>query len=685
MFWAVSKPKTFLRKKPFKIRKNQTWEFNRFSDHETSRAHAYAVKCKERQAGQQKLSFFKKSSSEKSEDPLHNLPDEYIATVMMLLVEKVSTAKICRILKFNKLVEKNAAFPVSHSFVDLILESFSTVVKSMSDSALEKSFVVGLLVDDGSAADTREWQSVCVRGDSFQDPGADQAFLCLYSLSKLNFDQLNAEGMLAVVLENFSDKILKRVVWLTKDGASVMGKFARLFAERCNPFAFSLWCANHRGNLSLKDSVYESQNMALLLDFMKLTAKYFQFSNKSSDILRSKLPAGISANSLKRVENLTRWTGIFTSLRAMLALYQFVVHCWSDEFFAAETPSSRKRKIKSLCNQAFDYRMIIRMFVLRDFSACYTKFHDKLQDRKNDFTTTSQALTTLKLSVSKICRPENFANISVEVMKIVKALKELPRSQELQKAADVDARLSDFEEKWVVEVTKSESENLLEVFEESVAQRFDEEELGTVNAFAIFDPNTFPNTVSMDEMQKQSFYTDHGLSSLSKLKAWYGVKKGNFEPIIDSEKINSQWEEFKIWFANQQKLGVQFGSFRLFYNAVSRQAKLNARFATDFSEIIKLLRIAEAKPDSSAECERSFSSLKGLLTSDRTSLSDDSVSALVRVSFETKRHAPEEHQKILDLLPQVKQVLSKKLSESRRLKAEKERGRQKQQASASKS
>lgn len=677
-FWSCQKPKSFLRARALKIRKNGVWEFNRFSKHEQTKAHKYALGYKP--SGQKKLSFHIQklsSSSDKSEDPLKNMPDEFIATVMMLLVEQLSVAKISRIFEFKKKLDKTADYPVSRNYMNLILESFSSVVKGFSEARINTSQALGLLLDDGSAFDAREWQSACIRADSFEESNADKAFLCLYALSRLNFDELNAEGMLKVIKENFSVEILKKIMWVTRDGATVMEKFGRIFAEKCNPFSFSVWCANHRGNLSLKDSIHESQNMTIVLDFLKAAALYFQFSNKSSDVLQEKLPQQFAGQTLKRAENLTRWTGIFAALNSMLRLFPFVVQSWCHEFFAPETQARKKRKIKSLCNQAFDYRMLIRMFVLKEFSACYVKFHEKLQDRKNDFTTLPLALAVLKRGVNKISTAENFAKISVEVMKIVKALREFPRSQELQRKADVDVRLSDFDDHWVGEVTKSECENLLEVFEDSVVSRFDEEILDTVNAFAILDPNTFPNTKVMEEKEKEDFFTNHGIEPLAKLKAWYGEEKGNFGPIVDKNKIDYQWEEFKMWYACQQKLGVKFPSFRVLFNTICGQAKFTAKFANDFSEIIKLFRIAEAKPDSSAECERTFSNLKSILTPHRTLLSDQAVSDLVRVSFETKRHKPLEYEEILQLLPHVKRVLAKKVIDFRNSSAAKMREKRK--------
>ena len=70
---------------------------------------------------------------------------------------------------------------------------------------------------------------------------------------------------------------------------------------------------------------------------------------------------------------------------------------------------------------------------------------------------------------------------------------------------------------------------------------------------------------------------------------------------------------------------------------------------------VTLVRLADAKIQSTAERERSFSALKRILTSSRTSMSDKTVADSLKVSLETKRRFGKGQQRaqVLTLKPRA--------------------------------
>ena len=80
-------------------------------------------------------------------------------------------------------------------------------------------------------------------------------------------------------------------------------------------------------------------------------------------------------------------------------------------------------------------------------------------------------------------------------------------------------------------------------------------------------------------------------------------------------------------------------------------AEFSEDWAKVHSEILKLLKVAEVKPFSTSEVERVFSTLKRLLSKDRTLMSTDHVEACAMVSHESRiRYGSENKFKIAELL-----------------------------------
>ena len=117
------------------------------------------------------------------------------------------------------------------------------------------------------------------------------------------------------------------------------------------------------------------------------------------------------------------------------------------------------------------------------------------------------------------------------------------------------------------------------------------------------------------------------------------TKKVNGEiqqPVIDSEKIDEQWESF----VEYMKQWITYGQIRTFRPLLRKAYKLeksNEYFAKNHSEILKMLKICEVTPLSTAEVERVMSTLKRILSEKRTGMTDKHLEACVMISHESRR------------------------------------------------
>ena len=76
-------------------------------------------------------------------------------------------------------------------------------------------------------------------------------------------------------------------------------------------------------------------------------------------------------------------------------------------------------------------------------------------------------------------------------------------------------------------------------------------------------------------------------------------------------------------------------------------------------EIVKLLKIAAAKPESTSENERRFSVVDRIVTKKRENLSDSHVEDLTKISFESRREFGEELHKVVKYKSQITGKLKK--------------------------
>ena len=181
-----------------------------------------------------------------------------------------------------------------------------------------------------------------------------------------------------------------------------------------------------------------------------------------------------------------------------------------------------------------------------------------------------------------------------------------------------------------MEVISSFQENVTKPFisnlKENVSSRFASSGQ-VVSALSIFDPKKLPG-----DPEKLSSYGDTSIATLLK---HYGVERPAEtiegeetvrEPVVSSD-ITNEWKTYRQYMAKQPEENMKLQL---------KQLTSNEMLKTMFPNLNTLASISLSIPVATASVERSFSQMKLIKTRLRSSLSDSSLSSLMKVAIETE-------------------------------------------------
>ena len=221
-FWGPGKrAKSFLSTRPKKSRKTGTFEVRDLREHEKSKSHKYAL------TSAAKIAFIPRKHKNHGDT-------DFVDFVLWLAAQEISLLKIVSYSKLQK--KKGKAFKGDREEAMFIVVAMSEFLKQRHTKELEKAFALALSFDDGTSLSTREWMSLIAKADTFEQSESYAMQMFLYAFRRLDFDELNALGLMSVV-ESIFGKYLTKVFWYARDGASVMKKLVELLIEKYNPFA----------------------------------------------------------------------------------------------------------------------------------------------------------------------------------------------------------------------------------------------------------------------------------------------------------------------------------------------------------------------------------------------------------------------------------------------------------------
>lgn len=585
-------------------------------------------------------------ATEKKKHTLQSLEGEFLDFVTWLASEGIAISKIGSFANMHKYRGKKFKSDRQEAF--FVVEAVSKCLKSLHDEKLEKAFATALTMDDGSSLSSREWLAVVARADTYNQLDSTICSMFLYCLKKLEFNQLDSQG-LQCVLEKACGVFLSKVFWFGRDGAAVFVKMVRDTIHKFNPYALDMWCHNHRGNLLLRDCIHEDPDLWELIDMIERIYNHFHYSNKATSILQKLLPPNWTGPvSVKRSKNLTRWVGLQHSCHSLKELYPYVIKALVKELQESRKKDTRVKSVKKMLSYWLDYRKVALLLFLLHVSEIFASFHNALQDRSADFTTSLESLASLNAKIGTLLFKCN--DISENAVNLINMVKDVVKNVLPQ--IECPAKMSDCTKENAMSLLQQTVCEFQDSFKEGVNVRFPKENCEISNAFTIFDPNKFPRKMNLTSEAYAKQVANYGLSEISVLTNWYGVMKSNdeekFDPIIDSEKVMDQWITFRPWLGKMLARG-SVTSFKQLIQAAYDQGKRSATWHENHSEIFKLLKILEVRPESTAENERVFSNLKDVLGIKRTRLTDAHVEDLVKLSFESKRMFGENKYKLFDL------------------------------------
>ena len=139
-----------------------------------------------------------------------------------------------------------------------------------------------------------------------------------------------------------------------------------------------------------------------------------------------------------------------------------------------------------------------------------------------------------------------------------------------------------------------------------------------LDAFSIFDPQKL--TISDSDDDELAAY---GQERLEYLKSAYG---DGVNPGVDSDECTSEWEGLKRLFVNN----FSNMSMRQMTNLLCTDSSLQDMYP----HLSKLASIAALVPVSTAECERSFSTMNRVKTKLRNRMKTSTLDCLIRISME---------------------------------------------------
>ena len=633
-FWPPSfKPRSFLKSKPKLSRKNGTFDIRNFLDHSKGSGHQHACRKGNKTLFDTKAwSNFR--TSEKVDE--QNFSDFVIFLVMCdNPLSQVETW--ARIQQF-----RGQNFPNDRKKAVFIPQAIADYLTSQQHTLLSQGDAFCLGLDDGSDVGSREWCAVVMKaGDTKNISGVAKDGMFLLGLEHVQWNELDAKGLLSVV-EKICAPYLSKVFWVARDGANVMRLFADLFVAKYNPFALDFWCSNHRGNLLLKDIVFEHSNFPAAIDHLHRMDKYFAVSGKAKNRFQSNFADDHSGpQTFGRVENLTRWLALKLACDKYLALVVIGVRTILQQISdrADLRGAMRKRLAKSLVESSVDYRMLASIFVLQKIGQAFQRFHLQLQAREADFTTVNLELHQLKVQFSALSDPKFVRNTVENIESLQRQFEEVFQEQSDVKL-DMEAPPEDFETENATSVVAEEVAEAQKHFDDFIDLRFDENSCEITAAFSIFDPQNFPNFQNLSSKERAERSTKYGNTGMKTLAEWYGddkkVGENVFPAVINKDKIFDQWASFKGWMFEAYDRG-SFETYRELALIAVKMARSNLAWARAASEILVLLEIIACKMLSTSENERVFSKVTNIATAKRTSLSDENVKCLVKSSFEMKK------------------------------------------------
>ena len=497
---------------------------------------------------------------------------------------------------------RNAVY-TSHVAVVEFMEAIGTWIEESLLERLRQASCFSIMADECTDVATIEEMSVYCRWEEGGSP--EEHFLEIIHLK-----QANAESIYSSLVECLKDKDLQvsKIVGMGFDGASTFsgkktGVQARI--KKLSPHALFVHCHCHLLQLACVHAANSTNGIKHV--YVTLTAlwKFFHYSPKRAESLKM-VQQVLDLPELKIAKpSDTRWLAHERCVKAVKASYGAIVIALNDIYENTHEPESLGLS-KALSKQS----TIVAIYMLDYALPQVAKLSRTLQAEHLD------------LSVISSLVDATLHTLDDAVLTSANWVQELLDEQEnLEEAAGIKVTLADittFQEK----VTKPFIAHL----KENVSSRFASSS-DIVSALSIFDPRKAPKVDSPDLPQ-------YGEQAISILMAHYGAEKPaetllgeptNREAVISSD-ITTEWKTYRQLLVNMHEKSMKLQLKELVSNDMMR---------TLFPNLSKIATISLSIPVSTASVERSFSQMKLIKSRLRSSLSNTSLSHLMKIAIES--------------------------------------------------
>jgi hypothetical protein len=524
-----------------------------------------------------------------------------------------------------------------------IVRSLAEVLKDKHDHLAKNCFAQQISFDDATGKDSREWCGIILGVDSTRHPENKVTSNFFFGLLELDFKGLSAEGMFLKIATLKID--WSKIFFIGRDGAAVMIALVDLIIARLAPHAIGVYCGNHNCQLLLKDCFFGIPEFSFLVDSLHDVWTFCKYSTKSMSRLNELTKNLKGPKKPKRANKLTRWSAVLNATNAVMFLLPFFLQIWIDILTSDKNlKAEQKDKVSKLLKFWCDWRNIVLTAVMNFVGKFFVDFHLELQRRSADFSIVEKQLKILKTKVGSCLDGVESTKIAVSVETLLSKCKNLKHFAAVAKIVDFEVKLKDATKSIIAAHVFECSNTFVGLFYDNVDLRFPDDNNEIVSSFRMFDPETFPDlSVIDDNKEKDRILNAFGRTKLKVLCDHYGEEKkkedGSIERAkIDSDLAQSQWGEFVQEYREWRGDGMK--NFRQLARKILKLEKTQPVFAVRFSEIIKLIKIAEVYPSSTAEVERLFSAMKKTVTDQRTTISPINLESCMMISTEARRLYP---------------------------------------------
>lgn len=501
---------------------------------------------------------------------------------------------------------RNAKY-TSPTIQNNILSIMATLVRRSICSAVQKTGYYSIMVDETKDLSKQEQLSIAVRYIDVDKIAVMERFLTFFPAKALNAESLTQYILDTLTLYNLDPQM---IVSQGYDGASVMSGSCSGVQKRIRevaPCASYIHCHAHVLNLVLVDCAKNNQHAAEF--FSLIQALYVIVSTSKGHALFIEKQKELHPNKqVKELQSLsdTRWASRSLALNAISSTFDSLIE--TLECLAEDNDKAKAVEAIGLLHQVHSFKFVATLIIFDRIFSITKSLSDQLQAKNLDFS----SATSLILSTTKTLQELRTDNIWDRTYKYIKSVSNLHGIDEFfentRRRRTPSRRIQD---STLLESVGYRNPNscsdsmkinvyfpVLDHMLFELERRFSSKNLDLMRAVDACSPSS------------DNFLDSSLLSSFASL---YGICSDRVEnecllakPVLNEKEVETVLDVF------------------------THLLPLQAAFPT----IVKLFQIAMTLVVSTAQCERSFSTLRRIKTHLRTTMSNERLTDISLLSLE---------------------------------------------------